>query len=50
MIMDLTIMIFMKDMRLMLYNTKSTYEAKWYQSKFYLTLFFNNKNNFEKSC
>ena len=28
MIMDLTIMIFMKDMRLMLYNTKSTYEVK----------------------
>ena len=47
MIMDLTIMISMKDMMLRLYNTKSTYEVKWYQSKFIL-LFLNNKNNFEK--
>ena len=46
--MDLTIMIFMRDMMLRLYNIKPTYEAKWYQSKFYLTLFLNNKNNFEK--
>ena len=52
MIMDLTIMIFMKDMRLMLYNIKPTYEAKWYciRVSLYLTLFFNNKHNFEKSC
>ena len=29
-IMDLITMIFMKDMRLRLYNTNSTYDVKWY--------------------
>ena len=42
-------MIFMKDMRLRLYNTNSTYEVKWYCIRVSLSYsFFNNKNNFKK--
>ena len=48
MIMDLTIMISMKDMMLKLYNTKSTYEVKWYQSKFGLLFFLVIKINLKK--
>ena len=36
------------DMMLTLYNTKSTYEVKWYFRVSLSYSFFNNKNNFEK--